>query len=112
MISCIDRYQQLLPALNRSSSRVGSALQESDRDAIRAYLDLSNEELFYFKARYLPRAVAIEWTEGILAVLESKKDAWSTEIAGYPRLAALLEAASESNEADSGRLAKAALLAN
>jgi len=34
-------------------------------DSVAAYLGLCNEEIFYFKHRYLPEDIIIEWIEGM-----------------------------------------------
>lgn len=60
MIACIERFQELLPQLKDEPT--------SEHDALR-YLDLCNEELFYFQQQYLRREVALEWIEGMLTFL-------------------------------------------
>jgi len=71
MIACIERFQDLLPSLDSD--------EVTERDVLR-YLDLCNEELFYFKQRYLRREVALEWIEGMVRFLpllnETTKSPW------------------------------------
>lgn len=40
-----------------------------DEEVISRYVDLCNEELFYFQHQYVPAEVAIEWTEGMIDFL-------------------------------------------
>jgi hypothetical protein len=58
MISCIERFQEILP-------QVVSADSEVRMQAVRRYIDLCNEELFYFKYHYVPDEVVDEWIEGM-----------------------------------------------
>ncbi len=71
MIACIQRFQDLLPSLD------GDDLAEGH---VRQYLDLCNEELFYFQKNYLRKEVALEWIEGMLRFLplinEDTKSPW------------------------------------
>jgi hypothetical protein len=71
MIACIKRYQDLLPSLHGD--------EVAERDVLR-YLDLCNEELFYFQERYLRKEVALEWIEGMVSFLplinETTKSPW------------------------------------
>ncbi len=62
MISCIDRFQAIMADMN--SSNLDVKLQ-----AIKKYVDLCNEELFYFKNGYLPEEVTDEWIEGMMIFL-------------------------------------------
>ena len=62
MIRCIERFQKILPQMN-------SADAEVKLQAIRQYIDLCNEELFYFKYYYVPDAVIDEWIEGMASYL-------------------------------------------
>lgn len=55
---CAKRFQQLAAQLTSPTI-----------DALTAYLELCNEELFYFEKRYLPQAVVDEWVEGMLGYL-------------------------------------------
>ncbi len=36
---------------------------------LRRYIDFVNEELFYFEQKYIPKAVAYEWIDGIIDIL-------------------------------------------
>jgi hypothetical protein len=58
MISCIERFQEVLPQIASEDSKV--RLQ-----AVGRYIDLCNEELFYFKYHYVPEEVVDEWIEGM-----------------------------------------------
>ena len=62
MTSCIERYQSIIKDLNSESltPRVS---------ALRQYIDLCNEELFYFKHKYVPREVEREWIDGMLDII-------------------------------------------
>jgi hypothetical protein len=60
MISCIGRFQALLPSLDSD--------EVAEQDVLR-YMDLCNEELFYFEHEYLRREVALEWIEGMIKFL-------------------------------------------
>lgn len=62
MISCIERFQAIIPGLDSTDP-------DKKRDALRKYVDLCNEELFYFKGNYVPEEVAIEWLDGMIAYL-------------------------------------------
>lgn len=37
-----------------------------DKKTVSSYIDLINEELFYFKHDYLPKEVAFEWIDGMI----------------------------------------------
>jgi hypothetical protein len=43
--------------------------QTEDASLIHDYLELTNEELFYFQNKYLPEEVAIEWIGGMIDFL-------------------------------------------
>lgn len=62
MISCIERFQQIFSDLTSSDST-------KRLDAIQKYVDLCNEELFYFKEKYVPIEVAKEWLDGMIYYL-------------------------------------------
>jgi hypothetical protein len=62
MISCIERFHKILPQMNSVDSEI--KLQ-----AVRQYIDLCNEELFYFKYHYMPDEVVDEWIEGMACYL-------------------------------------------
>jgi hypothetical protein len=53
---CIADYRSLT-GLNKTCQ---------DETTIAKYIDLCNEELFYFKHRYLPLKVAYEWIDGMV----------------------------------------------
>ncbi len=57
--SCINRYRDHFSTLGPDSS----CQQVID------YLDLINEELFYFEHKYLPLPVAHEWLDGMIEFL-------------------------------------------
>lgn len=53
---CIDDYRNL-----------GELQQDtSDAKVINRYIDLTNEELFYFQHNYMPKVVSKEWIEGMI----------------------------------------------
>ena len=54
--SCIKRYRDHFLDLNH----------ESPENQVLRYVDLVNEELFYFQHRYLPFDVAEEWIDGMI----------------------------------------------
>ena len=54
--SCIKRYRDHFLDLNH----------ESPESKVIRYVDLVNEELFYFQHRYLPFDVAEEWIDGMI----------------------------------------------
>ncbi|MEM7370086.1 MAG: hypothetical protein AAF587_15880 [Bacteroidota bacterium] len=54
--SCITRFRDNFLHLNK----------DSKEEEVTAYIDLINEELFYFEQRFLPRAVAMEWIDGMI----------------------------------------------
>ena len=39
------------------------------QEAIKQYIDLCNEELFYFKHGYLPEEIVNEWLDGMIYYL-------------------------------------------
>lgn len=55
MLSCIDRFQQLIPVVRND---------DQDIERLKKYIDLTNEELFYFQRHYIPKEVMIEWLDG------------------------------------------------
>lgn len=62
IINCTDRFQNIMAELR--------AAQGEDRIiALKKYIDLCNEELFYFKNKYLPEEVIDEWLEGMVFYL-------------------------------------------
>ena len=62
MTSCVERFQQIM-------SQIKSGDKEAREVAIARYVDLCNEELFYFKNGFLPEEVMNEWLEGMLFYL-------------------------------------------
>lgn len=62
MVSCIERFQDILPVL-------ASNEPEKKLMGLRQYIDLCNEELFYFKNGYVPGEVAREWLDGMITYL-------------------------------------------
>lgn len=51
---CVTKFQEL------------QVNNQSDISVLEKYLDLCNEELFYIKNGYLPKAVAYDWLDGLL----------------------------------------------
>lgn len=80
MISCIDRYQQLIGDLGDATIAP---------DSLRKYIDLCNEEFFYFRHGYLPNEVVNEWLDGMISLMpqisENSKIA-ASDLEEYPRL--------------------------
>ncbi len=66
----INRKQLFLSTIAKCIADYRSVLglekESVDKTAILKYLDLCNEELFYFKHRYLPLKIAYEWVDGML----------------------------------------------
>lgn len=56
--SCTSRFQELV-----------SELANPDPATLLKYLELCNEELFYFEAGYLPQPVVDEWVDGMLGFI-------------------------------------------
>jgi hypothetical protein len=54
--SCITRFRDHFIHLNH----------QSPEPLVVEYIDLVNEELFYFQNKYLPKAVAREWIDGMI----------------------------------------------
>lgn len=90
--SCANRFQKLAPKLANPKP-----------STVQKYLELCNEELFYFEAGYLPQPVVDEWVEGMLGCIgfwrggqmltlfESLTPSrlaidWKTQLGSYPRL--------------------------
>lgn len=57
MLSCIDRFQQLSPLLRGDNE---------DLSRLKKYVDLTNEEFFYFQREYIPKEVIVEWMDSIV----------------------------------------------
>lgn len=53
---CTTRFHQVIQNLHKNPDH---------SDAVAAYLGLCNEEIFYFKHRYLPEDIILEWLEGM-----------------------------------------------
>jgi hypothetical protein len=94
MISCIERFQNILPGLESTDP-------ETKDLAIRRYIDLCNEEIFYFQQGYIPDVVIEEWIEGMAfylpwfnkrgdivrpANLKIKEELLEKMLEGYPRI--------------------------
>ena len=60
--SCTDRFQKIMGQLK-------SGNEDERLRAIKQYVDLCHEELFYFKNKYLPDEVIDEWIEGMIYYL-------------------------------------------
>lgn len=56
---CIDAF--------RDFGNVDSETSESG--ALKKYIDLVNEELFYIQHQYIPKDIAIEWIDGMLDMI-------------------------------------------
>ena len=97
---CSEKFQKVMVEMRSSDPHTAE-------QAERQYVDLCNEQLFYFGARYLPDAVVDEWLEGMIDYLPQlkavgtsvgeapsphtedyrNKEAVSPELlAGYPRI--------------------------
>lgn len=62
VISLTGRFQSIfIHFKSRNSKEKGLAVQQ--------YIDLCNEELFYFKQGYVPDEVAYEWIDGMINFL-------------------------------------------
>ncbi len=93
--SCTARWQEIMPDLERAVSG-----GDPDGEVAERYVDLCNEELFYFMEGYLPKEVAREWLTGMVFHLphyqgkfenEDRPEAFSDMVSpellkGYPRL--------------------------
>jgi hypothetical protein len=62
IINCTERFQKILPLLQLED-------QAERKKAIGLYIDLCNEQLFYFENKYLPKEIIEEWTDGMLDYL-------------------------------------------
>jgi hypothetical protein len=60
--SCTERFQRIMAELKSSNG-------DQRLRAIKQYIDLCNEELFYFKNNYLPQEVIDEWIDGMVFYL-------------------------------------------
>ena len=93
MVSCIERYQKLSPLIK---------VNPEDSPTLLRYVDLTNEEFFYFQRGYIPKEVMVEWLDTIVEyfpvyingqdepinykTLEFKKIHLDRLLRGYPRL--------------------------
>lgn len=62
IISCTEPFQTIISELKSSNTSV-------EMGAVKRYVDLCNEELFYFKHNYLPNEIVDEWLEGMIYYL-------------------------------------------
>ncbi len=63
--SCITRFQALLGDFDRLE-----ALDDTQRRRLaKRYIDLCNEELFYYQMTYVPEQIIDEWIDGMLSYL-------------------------------------------
>lgn len=60
--SCNDRFQRILPWME-------SGDRQEREQGERQYVDLCNEQLFYFRNKYLPGEVVDEWLDGMIEYL-------------------------------------------
>ncbi len=68
--NCTQRFQEILPGLYSDDDK------EREQSKIR-YVDLCNEELFYFAEGYVPPDVIREWIDGMVLYLPHHNDgAW------------------------------------
>lgn len=66
MTKCTERFRSIV-------SDLSSQDQDKRQRAQREYVDLCNEQLFYFGANYLPDAVVNEWLDGMIDYLPQTK---------------------------------------
>jgi hypothetical protein len=62
IISLTERFQRIFVHFKSNNSK-------EKKLAIQQYVDLCNEELFYFKQGYVPDEVAYEWIDGMINLL-------------------------------------------
>jgi hypothetical protein len=62
IISCTERFQKIMAQLK-------SANEEERKRAVKQYVDLCHEELFYFRHDYLPDEIIDEWIDGMIYYL-------------------------------------------
>ena len=62
VISLTERFQRIFVHFKSKNSK-------ENRLAVQQYVDLCNEELFYFKQGYVPDEVAYEWIDGMINFL-------------------------------------------
>ncbi len=94
--SCTARWQEIMPDLERALKEKG----HSKGEVAERYVDLCNEELFYFVEGYLPQEVVREWLTGMVLYLphydyesrnEDRPEAFDGMVSsqlfeGYPRV--------------------------
>jgi hypothetical protein len=61
--NCIVRFQDVLPSMMQDEDPV------EKKRAKTQYVDLCNEQIFYFREKYLPDEVADEWLDGMIDYL-------------------------------------------
>jgi hypothetical protein len=71
--NCVERYQSIMAKLRTSPP-------DERLNVLQRYIDLCNEELFYFKNRYIPEEVVDEWIDGMLSFLPVKVKSENTYI--------------------------------
>lgn len=98
--SCTARWQEIMPDLERAQKEGERRVEVDER-----YVDLCNEELFYFIEGYLPKEVIREWLTGMVLYLphyhsevqdENLKEAFnkmvpSVRFKGYPRVEVIFD---------------------
>jgi hypothetical protein len=62
IISCTERFQIIMAQLKSTND-------EERKRAVKQYVDLCHEELFYFRHNYLPDEIIDEWLDGMLYYL-------------------------------------------
>lgn len=60
--NCTDRFQRIMARMKANDEAEKSK-------AIKQYVDLCNEEMFYFKNGFLPPEIADEWLDGMIYYL-------------------------------------------
>ncbi|MBC6612418.1 hypothetical protein H8B15_15955 [Hymenobacter sp. BT507] len=64
--SCTSRFQEL-------SLKLLTQLPLS-KEAVQQYLELCNEELFYFESKFLPQPIIDEWLDGMLSFIHLRRE--------------------------------------
>lgn len=67
IVSCTERFQKIMPNLKSPDDKIR-------KNAIKQYVDLCHEELFYFKHGYLHDEIIQEWIDGMIFYLPHFKD--------------------------------------
>lgn len=62
--SCTTRFQKLSPKLGQLPLKTKTVQQ---------YLELCNEELFYFESDFLPQPIIDEWLDGMLSFISLRR---------------------------------------